>query len=490
MKKNIKIIFIFIIITLFNGISTSNALNLEVLNNTYQPNIVYIDDDFNPSTPGWGYDHFDNIQDGIDNVSNNGIVDIYQGIYSVFKIQNRLNIIVNSIDTNLPVVYGSQIAIDESINPPAFIKCVILVNNSINIELNKLNVQGNGLDGRSYAIFYNGSSGKIDNCIVSPNQRGNMNSLGIRAQCNSILSIENSTIHNYGRIGIYCKTGTNLNIYNNTIIGQIYTTGDGDFVSYGVEVEDLESASYATIRCNDIHDHEYIGNPSWSSAGIIIDSWRYYQVTPDKCSAIVEYNKIHDNMIGLQIIPNENIHINLNRINNNSGYGAVSDPYWDGTKYVYEDLDAINNWWGDSTGPYHPNSNPNGIGNEITDNVTYNPWLENYLPNIKIVNPAPFFIYVNFRDWIMFKLPFIMTLIIGKFEIETEVTKGIYEIEKVEFFIDENLKSIVSSEPYNWLWNELTPFFGYKLKVVVHDIGGFQTQESMNIWKCQFILAK
>lgn len=487
MKTKFQILLVLIIIGLFNGMNYSNAFEIKMTGFNSQATIVFIDDDYNPSTPGWGYDHFDNIQDGIDNVTNYGTVNIYLGSYNIFKIQSRSNIIIKSIDTNMPIVCGNQFTFDESINPPVNIKCVIFVNNSLNIELNKLNIQGNFLDGRSYAIFYNASSGKINDCIVSPNQKGNMNSLGIRAQCNSILSIENTTIQNYGRVGIYCRTGSILNVYKNTIIGQVYTTSDGDFVSYGIEVEALESACQATIRSNDIFNHNYIGNPSWSSAGILIDSWRYSEVHPEKSSIDMRYNNIFNNMIGLQIVSNEDIHINLNKIYNNSDYGAVSDPYWDGSTHVYENLDAMNNWWGDETGPYHPISNPNGLGNEITDYVTYNPWIENYLPTIKIINPKPYYFYFNFRDWFEFKFPFFITLLIGKNDIEVEVTKGLYEIYKVEFLIDGNLKSTDYTDPYEWCWNEITPFFGYTLKVIVYDNNGFQTSDVIKLWKCQYI---
>ena len=38
-------------------------------------------------------------------------------------------------------------------------------------------------------------------------------------------------------------------------------------------------------------------------------------------------------------------------------------------------IDARYNWWGDETGPQHPSLNPDGIGNEVSDNVLFDPWL-------------------------------------------------------------------------------------------------------------------
>jgi hypothetical protein len=38
-------------------------------------------------------------------------------------------------------------------------------------------------------------------------------------------------------------------------------------------------------------------------------------------------------------------------------------------------LNAQNNWWGDASGPYHPTLNLGGLGDRVSDNVTFTPWL-------------------------------------------------------------------------------------------------------------------
>jgi len=45
------------------------------------PNTVFIDDDFDENTTGWGFDKFNRIQYGINEVPENGIVYVYNGIY-------------------------------------------------------------------------------------------------------------------------------------------------------------------------------------------------------------------------------------------------------------------------------------------------------------------------------------------------------------------------------------------------------------------------
>jgi hypothetical protein len=39
-------------------------------------------------------------------------------------------------------------------------------------------------------------------------------------------------------------------------------------------------------------------------------------------------------------------------------------------------LDARLNWWGDSTGPYNANANPQGTGEEVGNNILFDPWLQ------------------------------------------------------------------------------------------------------------------
>ncbi|NJN19309.1 MAG: hypothetical protein HC822_25195 [Oscillochloris sp.] len=38
-------------------------------------------------------------------------------------------------------------------------------------------------------------------------------------------------------------------------------------------------------------------------------------------------------------------------------------------------VDMRNNWWGDPTGPYEPNENPEGRGDSVGENITFVPWL-------------------------------------------------------------------------------------------------------------------
>jgi len=56
--------------------------------------MVYVNDDFNESTPGWNITHFNNIQDGVNAVIENGTVFVYNGAYyENVEIEKTINLI-------------------------------------------------------------------------------------------------------------------------------------------------------------------------------------------------------------------------------------------------------------------------------------------------------------------------------------------------------------------------------------------------------------
>jgi parallel beta-helix repeat protein len=57
-------------------------------------------------------------------------------------------------------------------------------------------------------------------------------------------------------------------------------------------------------------------------------------------------------------------------ITDNIGYGVNNT-----TDTVI--IDAESNWWGDASGPYHPSTNPSGMGSLVSDYVDFSPWLTN-----------------------------------------------------------------------------------------------------------------
>jgi len=128
--------------------------------------------------------------------------------------------------------------------------------------------------------------------------------------------------------------------------------------------------SDATVTCNEIY--------GWFS-GI------YINPTSD---LLYQYNSIHHNWAGIgsdglsdvSILNNDfsdnvegfgssNVGINVESHFNNFTTNGAGINWYSGNN-----IDAIDNWWGDITGPNHPVTNPGGLGDAVSTNVDYIPW--------------------------------------------------------------------------------------------------------------------
>ena len=74
-----------------------------------------------------------------------------------------------------------------------------------------------------------------------------------------------------------------------------------------------------------------------------------------------------------------------NNIEGNSDYGVAVESTATGGP-----LDAENNWWGDDSGPYHLTLNSGGLGNEVSDNVDFTPWIDKTVTTATSTGPASF----------------------------------------------------------------------------------------------------
>jgi len=76
--------------------------------------------------------------------------------------------------------------------------------------------------------------------------------------------------------------------------------------------------------------------------------------------------RIMGNMVGLYFLDNLVVKAHYNSIHDNTVFGALNQ----GTTPV----DAAYNYWGSEWGPFHPEDNPTGAGNPVSDNVDFKPW--------------------------------------------------------------------------------------------------------------------
>lgn len=311
---------------------------------------------------------YDTIKAAIDAASTGQTIFVYDGTYNEALYINK-SLTLKAASN--PVITGAQMRATNYGNRQA----TIFVENALNVVLEGLDIEGQGLGipsgTKSYAILYENSSGSIRNCIASPNTIGDMYSAAVAFWDNSVVTIEKCLIRNFGRIGIYSNNATSI-IQDNEIIGQVYSLDNQ--VNYGIEIEDYTGPSVAEIVRNKIYDcNNTHPSPLWSSAAIIVDIWMYYnQGSMMPSTVTIENNEIYNNYEAIEITKGMLSHAHYNNIYNNP-YGIFN---W-GANYNADNatFDARFNWWGDTSGPYHSTTNPSGLGGEIGDNVKYSPWL-------------------------------------------------------------------------------------------------------------------
>jgi hypothetical protein len=79
----------------------------------------------------------------------------------------------------------------------------------------------------------------------------------------------------------------------------------------------------------------------------------------------VTNNDFIDNSRGIEI-DGGSLSANTNNFTDNTEYGVINN--------TVDMVDATLNWWGHATGPEQATTNPNGLGDEVSDYVNYTPW--------------------------------------------------------------------------------------------------------------------
>jgi len=87
-------------------------------------------------------------------------------------------------------------------------------------------------------------------------------------------------------------------------------------------------------------------------------------------------------------------------------------------------------------------------------------------------------VYIGDKKMMSFFTP----VSIGKITIETSAISNTYEIEKVDFYIDNKLQSTDMTVPYSWTWSNIA-FFKHTVKVIAYDIAGQNSTREFTMWK-------
>lgn len=207
------------------------------------------------------------------------------------------------------------------------------------------------------------STGNIASTTIDTMSRGfNINN-------SSTVTISTSTIKNALNNSVVVVSGGDVTI-NNVII-------DGSGGSNMVSVSGVAGPRFSKITINNsvLRNGAFHGI-SISNFGIgIIDNSVIDHFTNN---AVQQFNngviKINNSLISNS---NNGIAMILGTGINNEITIASSSIVGNshGAQIYNGSLSAVNNWWGDATGPFHPGLNPQGKGDTVSDNVLFSPWL-------------------------------------------------------------------------------------------------------------------
>jgi len=346
-KKNIlKAVVAFAVALAFIMPGASSVTNDEMI---FAGTTIYVDDD---ADPGWyNATHVKTIQEGIDNATAGDTIMLYAGIWIEAGVTG-CTISDNVLVGNYDGVYLSE--------------------GSHNNTFERNNVSDNC---QGFEIIKSNTNTFTEN-IANRNWKygfrvktSTNNTFTDNEACdNDAVKYPPATDPGYsegtGR-GFYLSSGGNdRNVFDGNIAndnleygfrihgGNDLTLTDNTFDGNG-EIGLLLLENDGGGMSNVLVTGNTISN---SPIGILTANLVYPDYRPgmtDIGSWEINYNDIVDNTLGL--------------VNNDTGT-----------------LNATYNYWGHASGPYHPTTNPNGLGDNVSDNVEFVPWIGYYSWDVTI----------------------------------------------------------------------------------------------------------
>jgi|GEM_PF-1649726 len=162
---------------------------------------VYVDGDFNESTLGWQIDHFDNIEDGVDAVAENGTVYVFNGTYYENVVINKtLNLFGEDEDST--IIDGSEIG------------------DVLYVSADWINISGFTIRNSGSAGYPNIDAGidiRSNHICILNNTIGPNNQLGINLWYSTNNTISGNAISSNDWDGIYLFSSSCITISHNNI---------------------------------------------------------------------------------------------------------------------------------------------------------------------------------------------------------------------------------------------------------------------------------
>lgn len=249
------------------------------------PNEVWVDDDYNSSTSGWGYDHFDKIQKGVDAVTSTGIVHVYSGNYTEqLVIQNDLLLEGMSSSPKpkiiAPAVRAPAFQIAES---GRWWDPVIFMGQKSGEGISSISIKGFEIDGQNLGtagstfvalLARNVNSGTFRDCDVQNfhNPANSDRGSGLMVYGNSNMTVRNNTVSAFSKNGITANGDFGIAPDPVVSIDSNIVIGDGFISAVAQNGIQVGFGAGGVVNANQISDIGWIWNGSgtqWVSCGIL-----------------------------------------------------------------------------------------------------------------------------------------------------------------------------------------------------------------------------
>ncbi len=355
---------------------------------------------------------FEDSSGSIDNVQ---IVDCQEGIslYSS-EIELKNSSLTNILNYSIYLSSASKIIINNTNFSNIGSSVVNLSNNSY---LDFINSNIDNTDSYSFYVF-NNSHAKILDSNINNTLKGfsafGDSSIEIKnSSFDGIMNNDWSTIPIFNNSSLIISSSTIKNIFTDSLFqifngSTAYISGlfvdnvvtDNVFVVFGSEYYDktILNIENSNIRNKNGNSFQIFSNTKANisktkiidSLNIGIETFLYPEIT-------IEDSEISGNDIGIASY-GSNLEVKNSSIVGNKTFGIYNIPIESGALSIK----AINNWWGDKSGPYNELLNATGTGNIVTENVGFVPWLESD-PNSKrnpvIIIPGILSSYLNKNNY-------------------------------------------------------------------------------------------
>ena len=315
------------------------------------------------------------IQEAVDAAASGGTIIVHPGTYGGFSVEDKDNVSI--------IAPEGGVVLHEAIYMADWQEYVfILLWGAENINIENIELDGAAISG----TMVNGlglvdCSVKISDVIVR-NIVGSYVGFGIYIggyeetasmelsnviveNCSMCITIQNAeaTIKDCSIDEAAFEGGYGIVVLDNSNV----TIKDSEICNCMVEEPELGRAGIALL----------VGMNEAYEANYGIENERMSSVEIRNCN-------INNNNFGVAIDVDGDLSANYNNIVESSITGVV--------KMEGSSVDATYNWWGDPTGPYNSEANPEGQGIEVTANVIFDPWLhvpiEELTPEFAVSNLA------------------------------------------------------------------------------------------------------